>query len=355
MAAQSFKIVGVILLDIITLISNAQNPLPKYDSSYYERYRNKLIIAPIIVKRVSAIGLNATATGDRLNYYINAPAGVGLRLGYDWLAFDATIGVGTLDRSFKNEKGETKSMDFRATFIPRSFVLDIYFQKHEGLYLTPEQNALPNKFYTRPDIKTQLIGSTFLYAFNGNRFSARPSVKLDTWQKRSAGSFFMGAEVFYGNAKGDSSLVPGAYADSFSNATVTKAYYFLIGPGLGYGHTFVYKRHLFPTLMGGLNGDVISVREWDANRAASSKWNFSPNLNFRSGIGYNSENFEIGLFYFTNRLHLTSSYEDSKYAAFNNVYKFSVTKRFKPGKTIPKVVGWAGNIIEKVGLGFLIH
>lgn len=65
-----------------------------------------------------------------------------------------------------------------------------------------------------------------------------------------------GIEFLPGSAKGDSSLVPSAYKSIFPHVLVNKISYVLLGPDIGYGHTFVIKRHLFITTIGALNADV---------------------------------------------------------------------------------------------------
>lgn len=213
--------------------------------------------------------------------------------------------------------------------------------------------ALAQPYYSRSDITSQVLGATFQYTFNGNKFSTRPAIKLDTWQKRSAGSFLLGAEIYSGYLKGDSSLVPSVLSTNASGQ-ILKANYFLFGPGAGYGHSFVYKKHLFATFIAGINGDIVKTKEWNINKSGHDKWSFSPNYNLKAGLGYNSENFGLTLTYLTKKNFVKGYRANSGYDIFVNKFRIAFTKRINSGKTIPKVVNWMGGIIRSIGLGFFI-
>lgn len=83
-------------------------------------------------------------------------------------------------------------------------------------------------------------------------------------------------------------------------------------------------------------------------------WRFDSNINFKGGIGYNKPDWEIAFSYLIRRLFLSGKSNENRYLAYNNGYKRSYTRRMNAGKKIPKVVDWAGNIIEKLGFGFVI-
>jgi hypothetical protein len=53
---------------------------------------------------------------------------------------------------------------------------------------------------------------------NPQRFSFNAAMTQNEWQKKSAGSFMIGGLVYYGQIKGDSSLVPKQVENSFPKA-----------------------------------------------------------------------------------------------------------------------------------------
>lgn len=354
-----FKIFAVTLVFVTTALNGfAQKDTLKYDSSYYERYPRKFIISPFLVKNLTAFSLATPGVQDHIRYYSNSPVGLGLRLGFDWLSLSGSYRVGFIDPDFNKEKGKTKTLNLQTTFAARNFLIDVYFQNYKGMYIRAD--ALPaytsERFYARPDVHTRLLGGTGMWVFNGRKFTARPPFKFDARQKRSAGSLLAGIEFLSGSAKGDSSLVPAAYKDQYPHADINKMNYLLFGPSLGYGHTFVIGKKFFVTALGSFNADVGYAKEYKTgfSEKYDERWRFDPNFNLRGGIGYNTPAWELAFSYFTKRLFLTGKSNDNRYLAHNNDYRLSYTRRINAGKTIPKVVDWAGNIIEKLGLGFLI-
>ena len=354
-----FRIAIIFFFFLFSFDGKAQKDSVKIDTSYYERYRRKLIITPFWTKSPVAFSIATPNEKQRIRYFDNKPGSIGLRLGFDWLSVGASYKAGFLDPDYRKEKGETKALNLQTSFTARKLLIDVYYQNYKGLYMRADE--LPpyteELFYVRPDVNTKMLGVTGKYVFNGKKFSARPPFKFDVWQKRSAGSVMAGFEFISGSAKGDSALVPAAYRAVYPHSGINKMNYLLFGPGVGYGHTFVIKKHFFIMGIGSLNADIGRVKEFEAgfSEASSERWRFDPNFNFRGGIGYNTRDWEIAFGYFTKRLFNTGETNKNRYMAHNDIYKISYTQRINAGKTIPKVVDWAGNIIDKTGFGFLIR
>lgn len=348
----AFIIYCILLLSVKVA---AQTDSLKFDPNYYERYPYKLIISPFLVKSYNGLALATPGVKEDISYISNSPAGVGLRAGYDWFSVSASYGISAIDKNYKS-KGKTKALNLQTNFMARNFVVDVYFQKYSGMYLRggnlPAYNAQP--YYIRPDIDNKLLGVSASWVFNGKKFSIRPPFKFDGWQKKSAGSFLAGVEYLMGSVQSDSAFIPAAYKKDFAHSNVNKLKYTLFGPNVGYGHTFVIGRHFFVSALGTFNADVSHTQEFSLDNAVSRRWNFAPNIYFRGGIGYNTPAWEVAFSYFTKRLYLSGMSHDNRYRNYNDDYRLSYTRRVHPGKRIPKAVDWAGNIIEKLGLGFLI-
>lgn len=355
----SVKDVAIIsILYSISLTGFAQTDTLKIDTSYYERYKTKLILTPFFVKNITAFSLASPEAEDKVRYYSNSPVGIGLRVGYNWLSLSASYGVGFIDPDYNKAKGKTKVLNLQTTIAARKFLVDVYFQNHKGMYM--RAGTVPrytnDLFYARPDVNTKLLGVTGMWVFNGKKFSARPPFKFDVWQKKSAGSLLAGIEFLSGSAKGDSALVPSAYKNTYPHSQINKMSYMLFGPSLGYGHTFVMNKYFFITGVGAFNADVAYAKEYKTTftETIDKRWRFNPNISFRGGIGYNKPDWQLAFGYFTKRLFLTGINNENRYLVHNNDYRLSYTTRINAGKTIPKIVNWAGNIIEKLGFGFLI-
>src|SRR5690606_10684835 len=119
---------------------------------------------------------------------------------------------------------------------------------YNGYYVSPQSfvTGFPG-FYIRPDIKVRMVGGSAYYVFNHRKFSYRAGLIQNEWQTKSAGTFLLGGDIFYGTVNSDSLLVPQEIANQFPQGSVSRMRFINIGPGAGYAYTFVYKRNWFAT------------------------------------------------------------------------------------------------------------
>lgn len=339
------------------LSANAQYRSERYDTSYYISYRNKLTLGAIAAKKNTVFKTDAHGAENPLRYLSNSPGRLGISGSYDFVGLAATFGVGRLDPLYKPEKGKTKQTNLQLSITGRKVLADIYFQNYKGLYVSSAYPIAPAgmPIYTRPDIETRLYGTTVNLIKNSRKFSAQAAFLLDAWQKKSAGSLLYGGEFFYGSAKGDSAFIPSQLKDQFPHATVSKLDFITFGPGIGYGYTLVAKKHFFATAMASFNADVSYISEENDKGNRHSFWKFNPNLKTKGAIGYNSKDWGIAFSYVSNRLFFKGVDGDSRYLNYNDNYKLMYARRINAGKTIPKLTNFAGKIINKIGLGFLIN
>lgn len=348
------------LLFVLPVSQNclAQYQANRYDTSYYVSYRNKLVLGTLFTKKNTAFKVNAPDVQNPLRYLTNTPTRFGFSAAHDFISLSGTVGLGGLDPSYKKEKGQTKSLNLQLALTGRKILADIYFQSFKGLYLNAANDvALRNSgnYYIRPDVKTNLYGTTVLLIQNNKKFTAQAPFLLDGWQKKSAGSLLFGGETFYGTAKADSAFIPTLYANFFPNAEVSKLNFITFGPGIGYGHSFIIHKHFFITGIASANANVSYIKEWNEADELQTKWKFNPNIKFKGAVGYNTEKWGLGLSYASNRLFFKATENDGRYLNYNDNYKLMFTRRINAGKTIPQVVGWTKKVINKMGLGFLVN
>lgn len=329
----------------------------KHDTSYYQRYNHRLTLGPLLLKKNSVY---ATRSRDDdafpLRYSTNSPTRLGLSIGYDWLSVSGSVGLGTLDPDYKKEKGKTQSANFQMSVNGKSVLGDLHFQVNKGFYLRGQQDPsfAPGAYYVRPDIKTQIFGVTIRKILKGDRFSIKAPFVYDSWQQRSAGSFLIGGEFIYGNAKGDSAFVPANLSASFPNADVNYMRYIMFGPTAGYAHTFVVKKHLFVTGVVSVNGDAAQTFEKTEQGAERTRWYFSPNLSLRGAIGYNTEKWELVGSVISNRFFIGSNEKDANYQNYSDQFRLAYLRRINAGKTIPAVINWGRRAINTLGFGWLL-
>ncbi|MGJ7031164.1 DUF4421 family protein [Niabella hirudinis] len=352
------KIIAVLLFFCPGLYAAAQEAGRHIaqDTGYYQRYSHKLTLGPLLVKKNSVYAIRSKDGALPLRYSTNSPTRLGLSIGYDWLTVSGSVGLGTLDPDYKKEKGKTKAANFQMAINGKYVLGDLHFQVNKGFYLRgrPDPPLAPGAYYTRPDIQTQIFGVTIRKILKGDRFSIKAPFVYDSWQLRSAGSFLIGGEFIYGNAKGDSAFVPALLQPLFPNAPVNYMRYMMFGPTAGYAHTFVIKKHLFATGVVSVNGDAAQTVEKTVAGAQQTRWYFSPNLSLRGAFGYNTEKWELVASVISNRFFIGSNEKDANYQNYSDQFRLAYLRRIPAGKTIPTVVNWGRRAINTLGFGWLL-
>ena len=107
-------------------------------------------------------------------------------------------------------RGKTKGLDLQLRLYPRKWAIDVLGTFIKSYYLDPEdENGLRlTNYYLRPDIKRDVIGISAFRVANADKFSYRAAITQNEWQTKSAGSLLYGGEIYYGQVKGDSAIVP---------------------------------------------------------------------------------------------------------------------------------------------------
>jgi hypothetical protein len=248
-------------------------------------------------------------------------------------------------RSSEDESkyGKTNYLDLQSHLYLRNFTIDIYIQTYTGFYLSNPSEMLagweegdPNLI--REDMNLKSFGANLQYFFNGKKYSYKALYNQNEWQKRSAGSFIVGAGAYYIPTRGDSVFIPNnlKYPNYFEGDNFNESDIISLGPSAGYAHTFVIKKHFFIALswIGGITLGGSSIKDifnLDESRTGIT-WNFHSTL--RTGIGYNSRRWFVGFSY----LNLAVSNQapvDKGWLKFDtgNI-RFNIARRFTLKKQI---------------------
>ena len=324
---------------------NAQEPFLKniYDTNYICSYTEELTARTFSSISFASISFQDQELDKDLKYGINSKLSFGL--GFNYSVIGINLGVSPLGNSVSNEKyGKTKSFDFRMNLYGRKIIFDLYFMTHSGFYLSNPESILadwPDEsevYPLRPDIELFSTGIVAQYIFNNKKFSMRATFVQNEWQKKSAGSFLVGGEFFYSHFKGDSSFIPsqvdppeflGGY--HFDNSLSIN-----LGANVGYSHTFVVKRHWFLAI--GLSaGPQLSysvIQEYGNNLSKKKDITFGVNAGLRTGFGYNSRKFYVGVFFINQNLYHNLSISKASSLFSTGIFKLNLAYRFTLRKPI---------------------
>jgi hypothetical protein len=177
------------------------------------------------------------------------------------------------------------------------------------------------------------MGFNGQYIFNHKKFSYRAPFLQNEWQKKSAGSFLAGINLFYVNIAGDSSLIPSKGADTsfFDGIHFSQYRFFNAGLIAGYAHTFVVKQHFFLTLSltGGLSGGGSWLYTSYEDELDRSGFTAAGNISGRVALGYNSKRIFVGLSYLGIFLRNQSPIPETVLGYETGMFRFNVVYRFR--------------------------
>jgi hypothetical protein len=306
------------------------------NQAYYELNdtlnNNRLYVSQ---KLTSPAIINEDGT-HKVRYRSNANTNLGIGSTYKWL----TLNIG-INFNFINDddeiKGRTRFLDLRSTAFGRSYVVDLFGQFYKGVYLLPETGQVLSgePYPQRGDIFTQQIGATFYYYPNWRKFSSSAAANQRDWQKKSAGSFMYGAEIFSGKIKGDSSLVPKERADYFDNYLVDKMKFFEIAAGGGYAYTLVIKQHWFVTASAIVSLSAGNRRQFTGEKVTGAGY-VRPNFLIRPSFGYNSKKWNGSVMLFANRVNTGNNLGHYQIETYN--LRFTLAYRMLPRNKHKKIL-----------------
>lgn len=272
------------------------------DTNFVESYLDHLTTRLYASLKTAEISMRDNNVEKDLIYHPNDALILGFGFNYGILGLNIGFKFPFINKD-DDLYGTTDYLDLQTHIYSRSVVLDLYAQYYKGYHLTnpndwvvnwPSGDSLPK----RPDIYSLSLGLNGHYLFNGKKFSYRAAFLQNEWQKKSAGSFLLGGNIFFVDTKGDSSFIPTNYSDSnFFDGLHFQQYRMVnIGVSAGYAQTFVIKHHWFFTLslVGGISGGgswIYSNEEGEPNR---SGFTVAGNISGRAALGYNSERFYAG-------------------------------------------------------------
>ena len=311
------------------------------DTAYIkEYYRKHLIIRAYESTKFN--NFKYIDSHDKLVYKPNDHNNFGLGFNYRFISlnFGFYLPFASKDR---NTYGKTVDIDAQTHVYVHKYIVDFFGQYYKGYYLSNAgavEGIPPNQVVLRPDITTRDISLAVQYVFNDKRFSYNAPFYQNEVQKKSAGSFLLGAGIYHLDAKGDSALVPSnvAYTDFFRNNRFNESSNTGFGVNGGYAYTLVIKKLFFIT--GSLSGGVGINRSSLTNTAINeTDEKVGPQLNFttRFAAGYNSDKYFAGITYIRLVTEDNSVMPHTWQEVNTGNFRFIVAKRFRLKKAlIPK-------------------
>lgn len=327
--------VGAFMVLLASGHACAQNSKSDHDSSYFISYPNQVLSRYYFSKKYTNVVLDAPRDKGLLRYKPNTTLNMGVGATYRGLTLNLAYGFPFLNQ--EKEKGKTRYLDLQSHLYSRKWSYDFWGQLYKGYFLRSDKlkAATGKEFYLRPDMGVTLLGVSAYRILQSRTFSYRAAFIQDEWQLKSAGSWLIGAEVYYGRITADSAFVPSLLAADYEQRGIDKIRFMDIGPGAGYGYNWVYRENFFLGLAATVNLNIGFVREVNGS-AKSEKISFSPNFIYRATTGYNSEKWSASLSLVGNRVSVNGTSASYNYVINTGNYRATLAYRFKPGKKLRK-------------------
>jgi hypothetical protein len=307
------------------------------DTNYVASYLDHLTARLYTSIKSAGISLEDNRINQQIQYHPNEPVILGIGANYGILGLNIGFNFPFINQD-DHKYGETDYLDLQTHIYLRPLTVDLYMQSYKGYHQTD-----PNDWYTdwptidtlpkRPDVQSVSLGLNTQYIFNHKKFSYRAPFLQNEWQKKSAGSFLAGVNIFFVDVKGDSSLIPSSGGDTsfFDGLHFSQYRFFNAGITAGYAHTFVVKQHFFLTmsLVGGFSGGGSWLYTSEESEVDRSGYTLAGNITGRIAIGYNSKRVFVGISYLGIYVRNQSPIEETVLGYETGMFRFNLVYRFR--------------------------
>jgi hypothetical protein len=186
-------------------------------------------------------------------------------------------------------------------------------------------------------------GANIQYIFNNRKFSYRAAYTQSDRQKKSAGSFLVGAESYYVIGQGDSSLIPPDIKNTYfwQSMPYDRSTNFSLGVSGGYAHTFVIKQKIFFSFSAvpGLSFGKAAIYYAPPDTKTTS-FSVNASLMWRFAMGYHSSSFFAGLSYVNLRLRNQAPPEEAWLNFDTGIFRLTLARHFRLKKPIKWLEPW---------------
>jgi len=334
-------------IELLPAAQAAPAETPDHDSSYYHSFDRYITTRFYFSQKFAGLELEKASNVSRFRYVPNTSLTMGVGITYQSISVNLGYGFGFLNTD--HVKGKTSYLDLQSHIYGRKWTIDLLGQFYKGYYLKPKGLAAtdPQSYYVRPDLRIRLFGASAYHLLNADRFSYRAAHLQNEKQEKSAGSILIGAEIYYGIIKADSSLVPPVISENYGQKSVRQLNFIKAGPGIGYAYTFVIKQHFFLTgsLCASLSLDY-SYQQGSVGKA--EKFDVNKGFIYRLVAGYDKNNWNINLALVGNQLTVAAATTKDKYLLSSGNVRLTLAKRFAPGNTWSKRLRPLDKVIRNV-------
>ena len=279
--------------------------MAEYDTNYYRKYNDRLIIALYQSNRQYNIHYTQKLIPDplvksKINYFANANNVTGIEIDYDKLSLSLGFKSSPPDGQSRQEKTTYKSLNFSVG--GNTWFLETSYKNYKGFYdnntAAYDTSFNPDKpFYQSGSMSTKGLKVKGFYFFNHRKFSYKSSYTCIYRQLKSAFSFFAIGNIYYNRFSSDTSFIPPPVWNFYS------AYYDMnrlnvlaFSGGMGASGNLIISKKFFLnlTLDLGIEMQNRNYHYYFSDHKARRVY-ISSVGDARLALGYNGKNFFITL------------------------------------------------------------
>ncbi len=267
------------------------------DPTYIDDLHGKISFKLFTLNRTNSFTISDVGKTFESKYKPNVDVDLGFGVIFRWLKFG--VSFARLDRGgAESTHGKTTRLDFQGHVFTKKFDADLNIQFYNGYYLSNPASfnrdwALGDPYPQRSDMRSRCLGGSVYYVFNYEKFSLQSVYAQSEWQKKSAGSFFLGSSLNSFSIIADSAISPEFFLNSTNSANFFEdARFRSLAPLIGYSYTLVLIEHVFTnlTLSPGLALANTRLKNTEG-LLVYKKTNIIPRFGIRFGLGYNGPKF----------------------------------------------------------------
>jgi hypothetical protein len=312
----------------IFIFSNSTTCFSSVDTTYYISYTDLLTTRLYTSRKYTSFLVKDNLSGNEFIFEPNSSLNLGVGATYNNITLN--IGIGFDFMNPEMGRGETKFLDLQSHIYGKKMVIDLFGQIYNGYFLQKINGDILDRSEIEiyPEMRLRKFGGNVQYLFNGEKISLKAAFHQSARQKKSAGSFFAGMEVYGGWVMNEGNFIPQSIQNS-GNRGFQRLGFFQIGPNAGYVHTFVFLKNFFITGM--ISGNVgVGNSNMETMEGVSKKWDVNVNRFLRGFIGYNGPTWSINANYINNDVRLVDNNDFSNSIMTGN-YRINFVYRFKIG------------------------
>ncbi|HVW58439.1 MAG TPA: DUF4421 family protein [Puia sp.] len=311
---------------------------PDHDTTYYRSFKGTVIGRIYLSRSYLQFRMEPPPGIHYMSYPVNKPLSLGVGLTYKSFSFSFSKGLNFLHSN--ESKGATKSTDLQLHLYKRKWTIDAVASFYKGYHLGTRGLGVNDShaYYLRPDLAMSLVGTSVQRVLNDRRFCYGAGLSQNAWQQRSAGSFLLGAEVFYTAIHGDSAFAPYEVDSLYNRSNIHKFHLFEIGPGIGYAYTLVLRKHYF--ILGSFETNLnLRFSHETGTGAGGDKVGISPRYMLRLAAGYNTNKWGLSLAWLTTGMKLQGKEFDYRYSITAGNYRLVYARRLAINRKMKNIIG----------------